>query len=128
MLRNGLGVVAGVLGWLALITAGGLLIRALWPAYADAEPTMSFDIAMKVARLALSSVALVLAALVAVKVARNSRAVALVLGLVLLAAFIPIHYQLWSKFPVWYHLTFLASLIALPLLTYTLVGKSRTNA
>ena len=34
-------------------------------------------------------------------------------GVVLLAAFIPEHITLWEKFPVWYHLTFLLSLIPL---------------
>ena len=34
----------------------------------------------------------------------------------LLAGFIPQHITLWEKFPVWYHLTFLLSLIPLTLL------------
>jgi hypothetical protein len=34
----------------------------------------------------------------------------------LLALFIPNHYLLWDKFPVWYHLTFLVSLLPLTLL------------
>jgi uncharacterized protein (DUF983 family) len=34
-------------------------------------------------------------------------------GVLLLAAFIPEHITLWEKFPVWYHLTFLLSLIPL---------------
>jgi hypothetical protein len=35
------------------------------------------------------------------------------LGAVLLAAFIPVHIQLWAKFPVWYHLVFLGTLVPL---------------
>ena len=42
-----------------------------------------------------------------------------VLGIMLLAMFIPVHYGLWDKFPVWYHLTFLVSLLPL-----TLVGAA----
>ena len=30
---------------------------------------------------------------------------------VLLTLFLPIHYSLWSKFPLWYHVFFLASLV-----------------
>jgi uncharacterized protein (DUF983 family) len=28
----------------------------------------------------------------------------------LLLVFIPVHYSIWSHFPIWYHLTFLISL------------------
>ena len=34
-------------------------------------------------------------------------------GLLLLVAFIPQHISLWNTFPVWYHLTFLLSLVPL---------------
>jgi len=34
-------------------------------------------------------------------------------GALLLLGFIPVHINLWDKFPVWYHLTFLASLVPL---------------
>jgi len=37
----------------------------------------------------------------------------LIAGLILLALFIPQHILLWPKFPVWYHLTFLLSLVPL---------------
>ena len=30
----------------------------------------------------------------------------------LVVAFIPVHYELWDRFAVWYHLVFLASLVA----------------
>jgi len=33
--------------------------------------------------------------------------------IVLVALFIPVHYGLWDRFPIWYHLVFFASLIAL---------------
>jgi hypothetical protein len=38
---------------------------------------------------------------------------ALTTGLFLLALFIPQHIMLWARFPVWYHLTFLFSLVPL---------------
>jgi hypothetical protein len=38
---------------------------------------------------------------------------AVVTGALLLLAFIPQHISLWDKFPVWYHLTFLTSLVPL---------------
>jgi len=118
MWRNVLGVVAGIVVWTVLVTAGGLAMREFWPAYAAADtPAMAFDLSMKIARLTLSTVALIAASLAASRVARSSQYVAIALGVVLLLAFIPIHYNLWSKFPVWYHLFFLTSLVVLPPLT-----------
>ncbi len=38
----------------------------------------------------------------------------MMIAIVLLLAFAPMHYHLWSKFPAWYHLTFLGSLALLP--------------
>jgi hypothetical protein len=38
------------------------------------------------------------------------------LGILLIALFIPVHYSLWDRFPIWYHLTFLVSLLPLAIL------------
>ena len=35
------------------------------------------------------------------------------LGILLLLAFIPVHLRLWSLFPLWYHLVFLGTLVPL---------------
>jgi len=40
---------------------------------------------------------------------------------VLLIMFLPIHYTIWDKFPIWYHLYFLSSLVVLPVLTLWIV-------
>jgi hypothetical protein len=37
-------------------------------------------------------------------------------ALLLLALFVPVHVGLWAKFPLWYHVVFLGSLIPLVLL------------
>jgi hypothetical protein len=41
-------------------------------------------------------------------------------GVILLIAFIPQHVMLWNTFPVWYHLTFLLSLVPLTYLGGTM--------
>jgi hypothetical protein len=38
---------------------------------------------------------------------------AIAVGISLIVFFIPVHIRLWDKFPVWYHLFFLISLIPL---------------
>jgi len=64
------------------------------------------------ARLAIGAVATVAAGAVSARIARSSIA-GLAPGLLLLLFFIPVHVSLWEKFPVWYHLTFLLSLVPL---------------
>src|SRR5438128_720355 len=44
----------------------------------------------------------------------------LVLAALLLPIFIPVHYALWHKFPAWYHVLFIASLVL-----FTLLGAMR---
>ena len=67
---------------------------------------------MKVARLSIGALATLAAGWVAALVARSTTA-ALVAGALLLVAFIPQHILLWDQFPVWYHMTFLLSLVPL---------------
>jgi hypothetical protein len=130
MLRSILGAVAGFMAWwiiVSLIDRG--VLHPLWPAYAAADtPAMLFDLPMKIARLAESSIASVLAALVARRIAPASRYAAPAYGTLLLIFFLPIHSMIWTKFPVWYHVYFLSSLVVLPLLTQWLLGRPASTA
>jgi hypothetical protein len=109
-----LGVVAGLAAWIIIVLAAGGLLRAAWPAYAAVAEAMTFTLAMKIARLSIGAVATLAAGAVTAIVTRST--VARVMpGALLLLAFIPQHISLWDKFPVWYHLTFLLSLVPLTL-------------
>jgi hypothetical protein len=108
-----LGFIVGLAVW---VLVGSLLNRSLrfgLEGYAAAEPQMTFTLAMMAARLALGALASLAAGAVTRAVAPSSTRVLWVLGAVLLAAFIPVHVQLWTKFPVWYHLVFLGTLVPL---------------
>jgi hypothetical protein len=48
-----------------------------------------------------------------------------ILGVALVAVFIPVHVGLWEKFPLWYHATFLVSLLPLTLLGASLFARNR---
>ncbi|HEX7120817.1 MAG TPA: hypothetical protein VF178_00515 [Gemmatimonadaceae bacterium] len=113
MLRKIGGVVAGLVAWLITVTALGEIMRASWPAYASAAPTMAFTLPMLISRLAIGAVATVAAGLVSASVGSRSPFWISLPGILLLAAFIPVHIGLWANFPVWYHLTFLLSLVPL---------------
>jgi hypothetical protein len=116
MKRSIFGFIVGLAVW---VLAASLLNRSLrfgLEGYAAAEPQMTFTHAMMAARLALGALASLAAGAVTRAVAPSSTRVLWVLGAVLLAAFIPVHVQLWTKFPVWYHLVFLGTLVPLVVL------------
>jgi hypothetical protein len=113
MARKALSVIAGLAVWIAVATVAGVITRAAWPAYASVADAMTFTLPMMIARLSIGAVATGAAGWVAATVSRRSTLATLLPGVVLLAGFIPQHIMLWEKFPVWYHLTFLFSLIPL---------------
>lgn len=114
MFRFIAGVVVGLAVWIAAVSLlnGGL--RYGWSDYAAVEKAMTFTLEMMVARLSMSAASSLISGYVAALVARGGSA-PLVAGAILLLLFLPVHYSIWSHFPIWYHLTFL---ISLPLLSY----------
>ena len=112
MTRNILGVVAGLVAWLLVAAILGFIMRNSWPAYAAVAETMSFTLPMMLARLSIGALATLSAGFVTALITRSAVA-RLIPGVLLLVAFIPQHVMLWDKFPLWYHLTFLLSLVPL---------------
>jgi hypothetical protein len=115
--------VAAVITWFLVATVLNLALRACWPHYHEAELAFNFTLAMKLARLVLGAISSLGAGFVAAWIGRGRIGAATLTGIVLLGLFIPGHYGIWSKFPVWYHLTFLVSLLPLTLLGVTLFRR-----
>jgi hypothetical protein len=113
MRKSLLAVVVALIGWLAVVTVAGLILRVSWPAYAEVAAAMTFTLPMLLARLAIGAVATLAAGLIAARIRPRSTVVTLIPGLILLALFIPQHIAIWPRFPIWYHLSFLLSLIPL---------------
>ncbi|HEX4159123.1 MAG TPA: hypothetical protein VHY79_11655 [Rhizomicrobium sp.] len=107
------GIVAGFVAWWAVATILDIGLRLWLPGYVQAEHAMLFTLPMKIARLSIAVVAAVAAGAVVRVVAPASRWAPWIAGLVLLLLFVPVHAHIWSKFPVWYHLTFLLTLAPL---------------
>jgi hypothetical protein len=118
------GVVAGLIAWIVLVSALDWILRNGWHDYAAVEKSMAFTIPMMAVRLAMSAVCSLAAGLAA---ARLDKRAPLIAGTILLLLFIPVHYSLWTKFPIWYHLTFLTSLPVMSLLGGKL-SRSRSAA
>jgi hypothetical protein len=128
MARGILGVVAGLLTFVAVVAVAGIIMRGAWPEYARVADAMTFTLPMMIARLAIGALATVAAGLVTAALAKRSTLVRLTPGLLLLAAFIPQHIMLWEKFPIWYHLTFLLSLVPLTYLGGRAVSRDAPSA
>lgn len=111
-----LGIVVGLVVWIAVATAGNFLLRATIVGYIQAEPSFQFTTPMLIARLALGAASSVVAGLACALVARSVPNAARAFAIVLLVLFLPLHYGLWTQFPIWYHILFLGSLVPLALL------------
>jgi hypothetical protein len=108
-------LIVALVVWFVVATLVHRLMCMLWPAYAQATPLLTFTLPVKIARLSLGALSTLIAAASARRLSA-ARWLPLVLGCALLALFVPEHYRLWNRLPVWYHLTFLCSLIPLALL------------
>ena len=116
MRRQVLGFLGALFTWVLVTSLLNRLLRAGLPGYATAEPLFAFTLSMQWARLALGALASASAGYVLVRIAPNARRLPLALGGLILALFLPVHYQLWDKFPPWYHLVFLTTIIPLVIL------------
>jgi hypothetical protein len=109
-------IIVGLFAWGCVVTLLNFGLRAAIPGYHAAETTLLFTPVMKAGRLIEAAIASLAAGAAVRVVAPSSRAAPWATGLIILAMFVPVHIQLWSKFPVWYHLTFLLSIVPLVVL------------
>jgi hypothetical protein len=113
MKRALLAFVVSALVWVLVVSVLDRALRIIVPGYAAAEPGMAFTLGMMTARLLIAAITSLAAGAAAAVIAPSSPRVPWVLGIVLLAVFIPEHFRLWRLFPLWYHLTFLVTLLPL---------------
>ena len=111
MKRSILACLAGLLTWIVVVTLINRVLRLSLPNYTAAEQTLQFTLGMKWARLLMAIVTSLLAGAVTRWISPSSRWAPLIVASVVLAMFVPLHIAIWSKFPVWYHLTFLLTII-----------------
>jgi len=128
MLRTIAGAVAGLVAWWIFVIVIDFGLRHGWPEYAAVEKAMTFTVPMMIARLSMSGASSIASGAIAAIVGRDRFKPALISGLILAVLFAPIHYSLWYQFPVWYHATFLTSLIVLSVLGGSLVRVRRASA
>jgi hypothetical protein len=127
MAKNIVSVVAGLAVFVIVATAAGFIMRVSWPAYASARSAMTFTLPMMIARLSIGALATIAMGIVTAVIAK-SVIVRLMPGLLMLLFFVPEHVMIWEKFPVWYHLTFLLSLVPLTCVGALLLKHERKFA
>jgi len=125
MIRMISGIVAGFVVWFVVASMGNVLFRVSWPGYAQVETAMTFTLAMLLGRLLLGVLSSLCGGLVVAWITRANATATWILGIVLTIFFVPVHYGLFDKFPIWYHLVFLASLLPVTLLGASLFARSR---
>ena len=125
MAKNIFGVVAGLAVWMIVATVADRTMRALWPAYASVVSAMTFTLPMMIGRLAIGALATIAMGIVTAVIARSVIA-RLMPGMLMMVVFVPGHVMIWEKFPVWYHLAFLLSLIPLTYVGARLAGLGRS--
>jgi len=109
MVKSILAVIIAVITWFFVATILNWILRAVLPGYSAVEATMNFTLTMMVCRLILGLVSSLCAGFVCGAIARNRVAPKVAASLMVLL-FLPVHYMLWAKFPIWYHLFFLITL------------------
>jgi hypothetical protein len=113
-MANGIrAVVTGLVVWVVITVVAGLIMRGVWAEYAAVADAMTFTLPMMLVRLSIGAVATLAAGFATALVAWRATPAVLATGVILLGLFIPQHVMLWDKFPIWYHLTFLLSLVPL---------------
>src|SRR5260370_16808110 len=118
MIRSILAVIVGGITWFIVGSIGNWILRAALPGYSAVEVSMNFMIC----RLVLGVLSSLCAGFVCATIARNTVAPK-VAGAVMVVLFLPVHYMLWVKFPMWYHLFFLISLAPALLIGASLQSK-----
>jgi len=123
MLRSIIAVIVAVVTWFVVATIGNWILRLAIPGYSAVEVSMNFTLTMMICRLVLGLVSSLGAGFVCGKITRNLTA-SKVAAAIMVILFLPVHYMLWDKFPIWYHLFFLITLAPVVLIGAALARSS----
>ena len=128
MKRTVFAVIGGVIAWTLIVSLINRGIRFALPGYMEAEPELAFTLPMMIARLVMAAVTSLIAGVIVRAIAPLSKPAPWIVGLSILALFLPVHVQIWSRLPVWYHLAFLIPLAPLVVLGARLRARPAENA
>jgi hypothetical protein len=110
--------------WFLIANVGNHVLRMTWPGYSEVEVAKTFTVGMLIARLFLGAICSLCAGFVAAWITNRSVLAIKSLAGLLLIMFLPV-ITLWERFPPWYHVIFLASLVVVTLLGGLLYPRRR---
>jgi hypothetical protein len=110
MLRSILAVIVSFFTWFLVATICNFILRAALPGYSAVEVAMTFTLTMMICRLIVGLISSVGAGFVSAAIAGRNSLAPKVAAVIMVLLFLPVHYMLWDKFPIWYHLFFLITL------------------
>lgn len=113
MRRTIVSIIAGLIAWAVIVTVLNWGLRLGLPGYRQAEPTLVFTLGMKISRLVMAAVTSIATGAAIRAIAPSSRLAPWIVGLIIVALFLPAHIHLWHRFPIWYHVSFLLPLAPL---------------
>lgn len=113
MKRTLFAVIAGAVVWVVVVSLLDRLLRVSIPGYTQAEPTFAFTLTMMLARLGIGALSSLAAGAVAAVIARSAARAPWITGVIFLVLFVPEHIKIGNALPLWYHLTFLLTLVPL---------------
>ena len=116
MKRTVFAVCAALVTWVLVASLLNRALRYGMAGYAAAEPAFAFTLGMQLARLGIAAVTSLAAGAVTAWIAPRDSKAPWIAGTILLVGFVPVHAQLWHSFPLWYHLSFLLTLVPLVVL------------
>jgi hypothetical protein len=124
MKRFVLACLGGLAVWVIVVTAINYVLRLTLPGYHAAERTLDFTLEMKWARLLMAIATSLVAGAVTRKISPTGPLAPWIVGGVVLAMFLPVHISIWSRFPIWYHLAFLLTIVPSVLVGALIVKRS----
>ena len=128
MNRSVFACIAGLLTWIIVVTVINRVLRFALPGYTAAEHTLAFTLSMKWARLLMAIATSLAAGAVTGWVSPRGRWAPWIVGSIVLAMFLPAHISIWNRFPVWYHLSFLLTIVPAVLAGALLVSRLQHGA
>ncbi len=132
MIKVILGILAGIIGWVFVGFVGLLTLRISWPDYANAIDDFAFTVPMLLARLVVGFLSSFAAGWAVFATSKNMKVVWCWGAVFLLYACYMHFVVLWSNFPVWFHFSYITTLLPVIILggfaeEYRVNGNLKTS-
>ena len=118
------GLLAGLIAYIVTGLMALYLLRIAWSGYAAASKNKSYTFEMKLSRLFIGILAALAAGIISTTLANDRGKTAWLTGVIICCFAAYIHFfRVWADYPVWYHFSYLLTIIPITGLSYYLMRK-----